>query len=87
MIKDLCNHGEKNVLVTKDGAAAIDPDVLSNYSTVENMHSCIKKYHDVYAEDLAQHLSLNERNPPVALATPLCSIQCLAMKKELLGLD
>jgi hypothetical protein len=53
MIKYLSNRGEKNVLVKKEGAAAIDPDGLANYSTVEIMNSCIEKYCDIYAKDLA----------------------------------
>ena len=53
MIKYLSNRGEKNVLVKKEGAAAIDPDWLANYSTVEIMNSCIEKYCDIYAKDLA----------------------------------
>ncbi len=70
MIKDLRHRGEKNVLVTKEQATAIDPDMLAEYSTVEMMHPCIEKYCNVNAKDLAERLSLNQRNLPDALATP-----------------
>ena len=71
MIKDLRHRGEKNVLVTREQAGAVHRDVAGEYSTVETMHPCIVKYCNVYAKDLAEHLALNERNLPDALATPV----------------
>jgi hypothetical protein len=40
---DLHKHGDKNILVKKEGAQ-IDPEVESNYVRVEMMHPSIAKY-------------------------------------------
>jgi hypothetical protein len=40
---DLCKHGDKTILVKKEGAQ-IDPEVESNYVRVETMHPSISKY-------------------------------------------
>ena len=85
MIKDLWHRGEKNVLVTKGQASAIDPDVAAQYSTVERMDPCIEKYCNVYAKDLAERLSLNERNLPDALATPTLLNPMFGSKKRIVG--
>ena len=86
MIKDLRHRGEKNVLVTKGQASAIDPDVAAQYSTVERMDPCIEKYCNVYAKDLAERLSLNERNLPDALATPTLLNPMFGSKKMNCGI-
>jgi hypothetical protein len=85
MIKDLRHRGEKNVLVTKGQASAIDPDVAAQYSTVERMDPCIEKYCNVYAKDLAERLSLNERNLPDALATPTLLNPMFGSEKRIVG--
>lgn len=85
MIKDLRHHGEKNVLVTKGQASAIDSDMAAQYSTVERMDPCIEKYCNVYAKDLAERLSLNERNLPDALATPTLLNPMFGSKKRIVG--
>ncbi len=56
---DLCRHGDKTILVKKEGAQ-IDPDEERNYVRVETMHPCIVKYWSLYADDLSQRLGLNE---------------------------
>ncbi len=40
---DLCKHGDKTILVKKEGVQ-IDPEVESNYARVEMMHPSIAKY-------------------------------------------
>ncbi len=40
---DLCKHGDKTILVKKEGAQ-IDPEVESNNVRVEMMHPSIAKY-------------------------------------------
>ena len=85
MIKDLRHRGEKNVLVTKGQASAIDPDVAAQYSTVERMDPCIEKYCNVYAKDLAERLSLNERNLPDALATPTLLNPMFGNERRIVG--
>jgi hypothetical protein len=85
MIKDLRHRGEKNVLVTKEQATAIDPDVLVEYSNVETMHPCIEKYCNVCAKDLAERLSLNQRNLPDALATPTLLNPMFGNEKRIVG--
>ncbi len=85
MIKDLRNRGKKNVLVKK-ARATIDPDILKNYNTVEVMRPYIERYCNVYAQDLADHLSSNDRNVPDALATPSLLNPLFGNKKEWLGL-
>ena len=40
---DLCKHGDKTILVKKEGAQ-IDPEVESNYVKIEMMHPSIAKY-------------------------------------------
>jgi hypothetical protein len=85
MIKDLCNRGEKNVLVKK-ARATIDPDVLRNYNTVEVMHPYIERYCNVYAQDLADCLSLkNDRHLPDALETPSLLNPLFGNKKRMVG--
>jgi hypothetical protein len=84
MIKYLCNHGEKNVLVKKS-RATIDPNMLANYSTVEIMHPYIERYCDVYAKDLADHLFLNDRYLPDALATTTLLNPMFGSKKLTVG--
>ena len=85
MIKDLRHRGEKNVLVTKGQASAIDPDVAAQYSNIERMDPCIEKYCNVYAKDLAERLSLNERNLPDALATPTLLNPMFGSEKRIVG--
>ena len=85
MIKDLRHRGEKNVLVTKGQASAIDSDMAAQYSTVERMDPCIEKYCNVYAKDLAERLSLNERNLPDALATPTLLNPMFGSEKRIVG--
>jgi hypothetical protein len=85
MIKDLCHCGEKNVVVTKEQATAVHRDVAAEYSTVETMHPCIDKYCNVYAKDLAERLSLNERYLPDALATPALLNPMFGNEKRIVG--
>ncbi len=86
IIKDLCIHSDKNVLVKKP-RAAIDPVVLAKYSTVEIMHLYIERYCDVYSKDLADPLSLNDRHLPDALATPTLLNPIFDNEKKLLLLN
>ncbi len=57
---DLCRHGDKTILVKREGATLIDDDVEKNYVRVETMHPSIAKYQYLYADDLSWHLGLNE---------------------------
>ena len=59
--------------------------MAAEYSTVETMHPCIVKYCNVYAKDLAKHLSLNERNLPDALATPALLDPMFGNEKRIVG--
>ncbi len=74
----------KKILVKKD-RATIDPDVLKNYNTVEVMHPFIEKYCNVYAKDLADRLSLNDRHLPDVLATPSLLNPLFGNKKKTVG--
>ncbi len=56
---DLCKHGDKTILVKKEGVQ-IDPEVERNYVRVETTHPSIAKYQSLYADDLSQRLGLNE---------------------------
>ena len=85
MIKDLRHRGEKNVLVTREQAGEVHRDMAGEYSTVENMHPCIVKYCDVYAKDLAERLSLDERNLPDALATPALLNPMFGYERRIVG--
>ncbi len=74
----------------KKARAKTDPDVLKNYNTVEVMHPYIERYWycNVYAQDLADHLSLNDRHLPDALATPTLLNPLFGNKKRIVvGLD
>jgi hypothetical protein len=73
----------KNILVKKP--RAIDPVVLAKYSTVKIMHPYIERYCDVYSKDLADHLSLNDRHLPDALATPTLLTPMCGNKKRIIG--
>jgi hypothetical protein len=84
MLKDLCNRGEKHVLVKK-ARATINPDVLKTYNTVEVMHPYIERYCTVYAQDLADCLSLNDRHLPDVLATPTLLNPLFGNEKRIVG--
>ncbi len=59
--------------------------VLAKYSTVEIMHPYIERYCDVYSKDLADHLSLNDRHLPDALATPTLLNPMFGNEKSIVG--
>ena len=58
---------------------------MKNYNTVEVMHPCIEKYCDVYTKDFADHLSLNDRHLPDALATPSLLNLLFGNEKKMVG--
>ena len=53
--KDLCNRGEKTVLVKKSTATSedISPEMLDNYTKVELMDPSVETYCKLYTEDIA----------------------------------
>jgi hypothetical protein len=59
--------------------------MVAEYSTVETMDPCIEKYCNVYAKDLAERLSFNERNLPDALATPTLLNPMFGSEKRIVG--
>ncbi len=56
---DLHRRGDKTILVKQEGVK-MDDDMEKNYVRVEMMHPSISKYQSLYADDLSQHLGLNE---------------------------
>ncbi len=44
--------------------------MFQKYNPVEVMHPYIERLHKVYAQDLSDHLSLNDRHLSDALVTP-----------------
>jgi hypothetical protein len=75
---------ERNVLVKKSKSYNRSR-LLANYSTVEIMHTYIESYCDVCAKHLVDHLSLNDRHLPDALATPTLLNPMLGNKKRVIG--
>ncbi len=64
---DLCNCGQKTILVKKP-SVVISDEVQCNYQSIIDMHPTIETYRDVYAKDLEERLDLNSTKLPPALA-------------------
>ncbi len=75
----------KKIVLVKKARATINPDVLKNYNTVEVMHPYIERYCNVYTQDLADRLSLNDRHLPDALVTPSLLNPLFGNKKRMVG--
>ncbi len=64
--KDLRNRGEKTVLIKKS-EASVSPDVARNYTRVEEMHSDVELYCDLYVKDLKERIGLDDVRPKNSL--------------------
>ncbi len=61
------SRGDKTVLAKKVGSI-ITGEVLRNYSCILDMNDVIKKYCDVYANDLEKRLGIMNKKLPEALS-------------------
>jgi hypothetical protein len=81
---DLHRRGDKTILVKKE-EAQIDPEAENNYVRVETMHPSIAKYQSFYADDLSQHLGLNETRLKPELIFSVLLNALYSLEKRIVG--